>query len=237
MDNVLQTMKLGKKIASDVEKFRLNIRNRRLKVDKDGAGDRFEPVFKGTLWKVKADGDRMKEEDWFEREMWIAKNGSLVYYSKKEERDLVYYTPEDIEKAKLVLIDNSKSFRSWTFQVQLKFSGDIEFAPGEFAAASEALRKEWVAEFKKVQKKFKGEKSKSQIEDGAEKPSSPASPTRKSKAESSGQEGVTDAKPDAKDEKRKSEKGKKSKSKDDPKKAEGKKKSEKKSEKDKGEKE
>ena len=23
-------------------------------------------------------------------EMWIAKNGSLVYYSKKEERDLVY---------------------------------------------------------------------------------------------------------------------------------------------------
>merc|ERR1711948_97584 len=143
--------------------FRLNIRNRRLKVDKEIAGDKFEPVFKATLWKVKADGDRMIDDHWFEREMWIAKNGSLVYWSKKEERDLVYYTPEDIEKAKLVLIDNAKSARQWTFQIQLKYSGDIEFAPGEFAATSEASRKEWINEFKKVQKRFMKEKSKSNL--------------------------------------------------------------------------
>ena len=34
--------------------------------------------YKATLWKVKAAGDRMKEDDWFQRDMWLAKNGSLV---------------------------------------------------------------------------------------------------------------------------------------------------------------
>merc|ERR1712039_13535 len=133
--------------------FRLNIRNRRLKVDKEIAGDKFEPVFKATLWKVKADGDRMIDDHWFEREMWIAKNGSLVYWSKKEDRELVYYTADDIARASLAELAAAQSLRPWSFQVKLPAANDVEFAPGEFAAESEDMRKTWIAEFKKFQKK------------------------------------------------------------------------------------
>merc|ERR1719254_339203 len=103
-------MKLGKKLADNAEKFRLNIKNRRLKIDHLSSGHMFEPAFKAVLWKVKAEGDRMKEEDWFEREMWIAKNGSLVYWSKKEDRELVYYTGHDISLATFIRIPNHETF-------------------------------------------------------------------------------------------------------------------------------
>lgn len=46
-----------------------------MKVGED-AKDQFAPLFKAKLWKVKAEGDRKKADDWFEREMWIAKNGA-----------------------------------------------------------------------------------------------------------------------------------------------------------------
>merc|ERR1712060_505411 len=101
----------------------------------------------------------------------------------KEERELVYYTPEDIEKAKFTLLDNKKSAKPWSFQVQLTFSGDVEFAPGEFAATSEENRKDWVAEFKKVQKRFKLEKSKSEATlDGTERAASAPSAEKTNKA-------------------------------------------------------
>ncbi|CAK9117283.1 unnamed protein product [Durusdinium trenchii] len=111
----------------------------------------FAPVFRAKLWKVKAEGDRRKEEDWFEREMWIAKNGSLVYFSKKEDRDLVYYTSDDIQKAHIALLSNDDSAIPWAFQVHLPPSGGVEFAPGEFAAESEAMRDCWIEEFRKLQ--------------------------------------------------------------------------------------
>merc|ERR1712032_914391 len=58
-------------------------------------------VFKANLWMLSAQGDRTKKEDWFEREVWLGKNGSLVYYSEKEEADVVYYTAGQIAAAKI----------------------------------------------------------------------------------------------------------------------------------------
>ncbi|CAJ1455094.1 unnamed protein product [Effrenium voratum] len=150
MDGAIQTMRLGGDVAAEIKQFRLNVKNRRIKVGEDKK-DQFAPVFKAKLWKVKAEGDRKKEVDWFEREMWIAKNGSLVYWSKKEDRELVYYTSDDIAKAKITLIPNDDSCKPWTFQVQLPPSGEVEFASGEFAAESEAMRDCWIEEFEKLQ--------------------------------------------------------------------------------------
>merc|ERR1719263_1258381 len=93
----IPTMQLGGNIA-ELRKFVVSVKNRRQKVD-ETLKEQFEPVFREKLWKLKAEGDKMQEDQWFEREMWIARNGSLVYYSKKEERDLVYYTSADLMRA------------------------------------------------------------------------------------------------------------------------------------------
>lgn len=142
----MQTMHLGSRMVQDVKQFKLSVKNRRIKVTQE-ASHLFEPVFKARLWKVKVDGDRMREADWFEREMWLSKNGSLVYWSKRDEKELVYYTSTDLAHASLLRIDNSESARPWTFQVQLPAQDGIEFAPGEFAAESEETRETWVREF------------------------------------------------------------------------------------------
>jgi len=143
----MPTMKLGQEMH-DLRKFIVTVKNRRQKVE-EGEKDQFAPVFKANLWKLKAEGDRKKAEDWFEREMWIAKNGSLVYYSKKEERDLVYYTSADLLRATYTKVPSSDSHKPFTFLVNLPKSGDVEFAPGEFAADSDAGREQWIKEFKK----------------------------------------------------------------------------------------
>jgi hypothetical protein len=85
----------------------------------------FAPLFKAKLWKLKADGDRKNPEDWFEREMWIAKNGSMVYYSPKEDRELVYYTSADVARATVTAINDGETCRTFVFQVQLPPAGAI----------------------------------------------------------------------------------------------------------------
>ncbi|CAE8627658.1 unnamed protein product [Polarella glacialis] len=150
MDAVMQTMRLGGEMAAELKTFRLTVKNRRMKVI-DDEKDQFAAIFKAKLWKVKAEGDRTKEGDWFEREMWISKNGSLVYWSKKEDRDLIYYTSDDMARARFTLIPKEASFKPWAFQVQLPPNGDVEFAPGEFAAETEAMRECWLEEFNKLQ--------------------------------------------------------------------------------------
>lgn len=148
MDAVMVTMRLGS-MAEEWRQIKLSVKNRRMKVEGDDR-DQFAPVFKGKLWKVKAEGDRKRAEDWFQREMWIAKNGSLVYLSVKEDRDLVYYTGDDLAKATVQEIPNEDAFHPWPFQVQLPPAGDVEFTPGEFAAESEEMRQEWIDHLTKL---------------------------------------------------------------------------------------
>merc|ERR1712050_376563 len=105
------------------------------------------PVFKAKLWKAKAQGDKMKKDDWFERDMWIGKNGSLVYYSEKEARDLVYYTAEDIVKAKIHLLAEGESYFQWSFAVEI----GPDIPAGEFATNTEEEMQMWMKELRKVQ--------------------------------------------------------------------------------------
>jgi len=145
---LLVTMKLGKQMQDDLAAFRVGVRNRRLKVE-DGVQAEIEPIYKAKLWKVKGEGDKMKESDWFLREMWVAKNGCLVYHSPKEDRDLIYYTQNDLTRAKLTTVPSSESFKPWAFQIQLPAANGVEFAPGEFAAETEVEREKWIKELRK----------------------------------------------------------------------------------------
>mmetsp|Transcript_64930 Transcript_64930/g.155094 ORF Transcript_64930/g.155094 Transcript_64930/m.155094 type:complete len:711 (+) Transcript_64930:54-2186(+) len=145
----IPSMHFGGELAQDLQAFVLAVRNRRMKIDAQVA-DQFEPVFKEILWKVKTEGDRMKEEDWFEREMWIAKNGSLVYWSKKEERELVYYTSQDLVRCSIRPLKDTQSCKPFTFQIILPPADGVEFAPGEFAAVTKQAYDKWLEEFRKV---------------------------------------------------------------------------------------
>eukprot|EP00403_Amphidinium_massartii_P029377 CAMPEP_0178396504 /NCGR_PEP_ID=MMETSP0689_2-20121128/13762_1 /TAXON_ID=160604 /ORGANISM="Amphidinium massartii, Strain CS-259" /LENGTH=657 /DNA_ID=CAMNT_0020017179 /DNA_START=330 /DNA_END=2303 /DNA_ORIENTATION=+ len=151
----MPSMHMGAELARELHAFVLNVRNRRMKIGKDVA-EHFAPVFKSSLWKVKTEGDKMKEEDWFKREMWIAKNGSLVYWSMKDERELVYYTSQDLTRAVVTRIDPSMSLKPHAFCVKLPPVDGVEFAPGEFAAESQELVDQWIEEIKNVQQAVPG---------------------------------------------------------------------------------
>jgi len=144
-NQMMVTFRLGAQLAEDLKAFKVTVMNRRQKVREESKSD-FEPIFKATLWKLKGDGDCMKAEDWFERDMWIAKNGSLVYYSPKDHTDLVYYTAADVGRATVTAVEDGKAFKPFAFQVQLPASNGVEFAPGEFAAESEDMKNKWMTE-------------------------------------------------------------------------------------------
>merc|ERR1711879_634327 len=89
-----QSVKIDSEFVIDIHEFRLSVKNRRQKVE-ETSKDQFLPAFKGHLWKLVAGGNMMAEADWRQREMWIARNGSLVYWSVKDFTPLVYYTTSD----------------------------------------------------------------------------------------------------------------------------------------------
>jgi hypothetical protein len=148
MDMVI-SMKLGAQMAADIEAYKMTVKNRRMKVDEGEAHEQYEPLFKGKLWKLKTEGDRKKKEDWFEREMWVAKNGCLMYYSPKEERELIYYTQSDVARAKVEKIKEGEACHSYCFRVILPPANNVEFTPGEFSADSESLRQQWLEQLAK----------------------------------------------------------------------------------------
>lgn len=145
--DMMTSIKLGRSVAKEIRAFRMMVKNRRQSIGKESVGERF----RRKLWKVKGEGDRMKKDDWFQREMWITTDGNLVYHSVKEERDLIYYTAEDLRRSKIGIIPSSESYMPWTFQVQLAGVGEIEFTPGEFAAESEEDMQEWIAAVRQCQ--------------------------------------------------------------------------------------
>lgn len=144
--DVVQTMTLGEFFDEELASFQFTVKNRRRKVEAFEQ-DMCEPIFKGTLWKLKVEGDPMQRQDWFQREMWLTRNGSLVYFSAKEGRALIYYTSSDVARASLRLLGPDAACVPWVFSVTLPPSDGIEFAPGEFAAESEEMRDRWLQAF------------------------------------------------------------------------------------------
>jgi len=121
----------------------MTCRNRRQPVPRASRRD-YEPVFRAVLWKR----EPHLSGPWVAREMWISVNFNLVYYSVKEDRDLIYYTAQDLSRATIVRVPNgSNGSMPWIFQVVIPPQGGVEFAPGEFAAVSDEARESWIQEF------------------------------------------------------------------------------------------
>ena len=132
-----QKMKVSRGLLADFREFKVQIRNRREKIDCNQT--KFQPVFERELYKLNSEGDALKEENWTFRNMWLAKNGALCYFSKKENRELMYYRPKDIRDVKCRRLGDEESCRPFSFEMQLKSEDGLDYAPGVFAAESEEV--------------------------------------------------------------------------------------------------
>eukprot|EP00927_Polykrikos_kofoidii_P065043 TRINITY_DN6083_c0_g1_i2.p1 TRINITY_DN6083_c0_g1~~TRINITY_DN6083_c0_g1_i2.p1 ORF type:complete len:646 (+),score=116.77 TRINITY_DN6083_c0_g1_i2:65-2002(+) len=141
---VMQSIHMGKGMAKELRKFRVTVKNRRLTPSSETKQN--EQILRSKLWKVKTGGNRHNPEDWLERDMWLTANGNLVYHSKRDDRDLMYFTAEDLAHAKVSKIVSTDSAHAYTFQVTLQSQKDVEYSPSEFAAETEELREEWLKE-------------------------------------------------------------------------------------------
>lgn len=50
-----------------------------------------KPLHMGTLWKMKSEGNKTDAQDWKKTDFWISSNGSLCYYSHKQQQRLVMF--------------------------------------------------------------------------------------------------------------------------------------------------
>lgn len=132
----------------DIKAFRLRIRNQRKVVNEKQS----EPAFKSTLHKVGQDGDPLNPEDWWKREMWIAMNGSLCYFSKKENRVLMYQSAEDVRDATLRVMNKDETCKEFAFEMTLPLKDGMEFEPCVFSTDTAAERDVWMEKLRELNK-------------------------------------------------------------------------------------
>jgi hypothetical protein len=100
------------------------------------------------LWKAKQGADPKQRDSWHARETWIAINLHLVYYSVKEDRDLIYYSKDDLDRARVVRLKQGQAALPWAFQIIIPpDENGVSFQPGIFAAISQQARETWIQEF------------------------------------------------------------------------------------------
>merc|ERR1712187_86960 len=116
----------------------------------------YEPIFRTVLWKLMQGADGRKKERWFAREMWISINFNFVYYSVRDEKDLIYYSNHDLESATIVRIPPGEVLMPWAFQLVIPPQGGLVFTPAVFAAVSEEARERWIQEFQVQQVRSSG---------------------------------------------------------------------------------
>jgi len=124
----------------DVKAFRLRIRNLRKKINEEQG----PPRFKAELIKLGQDGDVHNPEDWWRRDMWVAQNGSLCYWSKKENRVLMYQSADDIRGSTLRVMSPEESCKENAFEMQLPLKDGMEFEPCVFCTDTSEERDMWI---------------------------------------------------------------------------------------------
>lgn len=145
-----ETFRLGQEMEGQIEAFRMHLVNRRLEVRAEGGDDHgFQASMTAHLWKLKVRGDCTTEDDWFKRKFSMSNNGSLIYYSEREQKELIYYTCTDVSSAALAKLGYADIGKPFGFSVTMPSRQGVEFDPGMFAAESQDMREKWLVEFKR----------------------------------------------------------------------------------------
>merc|ERR1719261_2370898 len=99
------------------------------------------PLYKGTLWKLNTNGDPKDNAHWLKRDMWIAAQGSLCYFSVKENKRLVLVDGTKLADAKVTKFKGG--CKEHAFEIKFKEDDD---GPSEclvFACESPEEYKNW----------------------------------------------------------------------------------------------
>lgn len=152
---------LAQQLQEDIQEFRnrsmMERKSRRMRIpDGDEAAD-YEPgEIRGIIWKVLRNGRRSEDgpENWLERDVWIAKNGSLVYYSVAEGRNLVVWTPGDLATASITALPEDAAVKPWAFQIHPANREGVVFGPSTFACRSSEERDLWLSKLEETQQRL-----------------------------------------------------------------------------------
>jgi hypothetical protein len=126
--------------------LQLHVANHRKHIEHT-AGEHFEPFFRSLLWKLKIDGDPLEDSHWFRRDTWLSKNGTLAYWSERENQELIHFGRMDMLRLSVRKVSNKDSAKAWAICLSLPPCGDLEFSPSLFAAESLEQREEWLQAF------------------------------------------------------------------------------------------
>lgn len=93
----------------------------RAKADR-ARSEELAPAFRSNLWKLTKTGDSKKPEDWNYLDVWISTNGSLVYWSDEEEREVLCYSAAELKRARVEAVEGGSTCHLYVFSVLLDFS-------------------------------------------------------------------------------------------------------------------
>jgi hypothetical protein len=100
---------------------------------------------KGTLWKLNTGKDPADAAAWLQRDMWIANNGSLCYFSQRDEKKLVLINHHKLSKADIKPASGAAKDNAFSISCS---TGDAEEGSQRlcfmFAADSPADLKKWI---------------------------------------------------------------------------------------------
>lgn len=136
-------------VVHELLRFKVAVHNHRKPIDQS-ARDGFQPFFRAKLWKLKSEGNPLSDPDWFYRDMWLSNNGSLVYWSEREDRELVYHTSLEVARASVVSLplNHKAACKEFAFKLVLPPKNDLELSPSYFATDKREQREEWFEAFR-----------------------------------------------------------------------------------------
>lgn len=145
----------------DMAAIRLRVNNQRGETEDEEVKYR---ILESQLWKLNQDGDAANPEEWRLRNMWLAKSGSLCYYSKQ--KPIQYLSSQNMKRCVVQKLDtefiptckvtgfakaeSDLCCKQHAFTISLPPKDGIDFEPGVFAAQSAEECEQWIKEISKL---------------------------------------------------------------------------------------
>lgn len=152
-----RTMFMDDDLQQQVKEAKRALGNRRAEI-KNLDKEEFDVVLEETVYKLKFEADPTDETKWVPRKMWIAKNGSLCYYSKKAGgKPLQYYDASDLANAEFRTSQNNclKDAPAVFEVVRPAEKNGTEYPEGIFAVATNESQEMWVKVLKRVKERYR----------------------------------------------------------------------------------
>merc|ERR1712216_421370 len=88
---------------------------------------------------------------WRRREFWLAKNGALCYRSEKDNREIMYYRPEDMRTATIRECSPGECHFEHAFELTRASQDGVGYASGYFGAEDAKTKNIFLGAIQKYQ--------------------------------------------------------------------------------------